>query len=156
MVASVEEALCRSVLFGSATKPNCCFNLFLIAFVTCSDRWQWAFSSAAIVIACSFLISLDSRLLRRCWYRRLFLFDLLPSFGVRRFAVVSLWLDGHVVSSEVDDLYLVISFCWSRRHVGPSIVSFLICCVLDKVLQVVVFLFERTVFFVPFVTFFFD
>ena len=120
----MEEALCRSVLFGSATKPNCCFSLFLIAFVTCSDRWQWAFSSAAIVSACSFLSLLDSRLLRRCWYRRLFLFDLLPRFGVRRFAVVSLWLDGHVVSAEVDDLYLVISFCWSRRHVGPSIVSF--------------------------------
>ena len=35
MLAGAEEALCRSVLFGSAINPNRCFILFAMAVVTC-------------------------------------------------------------------------------------------------------------------------
>ena len=71
--ASVDEALCNSVLFGSVTNPNCCFILFVTVVMTCSDRWRKAFSSVVIVNACASWSFCHFRLRQRCWYHRLFL-----------------------------------------------------------------------------------
>ena len=80
----------------------------------------------------------DSRSKYRCWYRRRFLAVLVGIGGERCVAVVLLLLGGHVGLGPIDDLLLVISFCL-RRHVGPSVASFLevvsyqmspvICCI---------------------------
>ena len=137
MLARAEDALCRSVFFRSATKPNCCFNFVSIVVVICSDLSWKAFSSVTIVSVCFVFAFRNCRLWRRCWYLLLFRLGLLV-VG----CVIAKW-SARVGWSPFADLTITISFC-SRRLVGPLQACFfvsenvrpnhIICCIFAPVI----------------------
>ena len=63
--ARVVEALRSNLLLGSATNPNCCFNLLRTVVAACSDRWMKLFSSVVIVSVCAAWSFFRVRLRRR-------------------------------------------------------------------------------------------
>ena len=139
MLARAEDAICRSVFFGSAAKPNCCFNFVSIVVVICSDLSWKAFSSVTIVSVCFVFACRNCRLWRRCWYLLLLRFRLLV-VG----CVVAKW-SARVGLPPFVDLTVAISFC-SRHLVGPSQACFFVsanvrpnhifCCIIAPVIAI--------------------
>ena len=130
----VEEALCSSVLVGSAMNPNCCVILFRTVVAACSDRWRKFFSSVVIVNTCTAWSFFRVRLRRRWWYRRLFLFvgcvveSLVVAFDILKWTIR--------VVIDLFELWLgITSFCW-RGLLGPSSSSCFFVVIVQVILGV--------------------